>query len=229
MRAIYLPNISFHIDEEVEVIGNSHHHLKNVLRIPESSNILILDGNGSKITATITKSEKRKTTLKVNTIFKEDNSATLDIFVSQVKKDAMDLVFKQACELKIRTLYIGETEYSQRYEINQTRLESVLQNSIEQSNNSYFPVIKKSNLEIIKNYEQILYFDSVNSQENTIIQSEKSTILILGPEGGFSDKELNYMANMEESKGIHFDTAILRTPTAFACAVGYVMGALSQK
>ena len=230
MRAICIPNIKIQGNESLKLTDDTHHHLKNVLRLSEKTRLLLLNGKGLRAEGTIEEITKKHTIIKVHSFERLENESRLDVFCAQVKKDAMDLVIKQACELKVRKLIIGTTDFSQRYELNEKRLKNLLTTSLEQSNNPYFPeIIVGQTLSELKSYRKVIYFDSVNTHKSQCISTVDESVIVLGPEGGFSGEELQLLSELDNSFGIHLNTAILRTSTALPCAIGYVLGAVSQK
>ena len=230
LRAIYLNK--YHIQgEEIFLEGDEAHHLINVLRIKNGEKVLGLDGEGGKYFLQIDMIKKKSLSLILlgKEFIASEYSFTL--LVGKVKKEAMDLSLKVACELGINTILVAQTQYSQSYPLNFKRMQRVLVSALEQSNNAYLPQVKEVVLDEVdyKSYEQIIYFSSrKNVQKNEIsLSQKKKVLLVIGPEGGFSEKEELIFTNKKNATAVHLPTNIMRTPTAIACGHGYYLGALS--
>ena len=98
---------------------------------------------------------------------------------------------------------------------------------MEQSNNLFYPEIINSELSafVSTNKEDILLF---TSQSSTVDKNKihQKMIPLIGPEGGFSDDELNLFKGTV-SHHIHLPTPILRASTAVPTCIGYLLGATS--
>jgi RsmE family RNA methyltransferase len=70
----------------------------------------------------------------------------------------------------------------------------------------------------------------MDSQSN-VRQPTKSNLgdeklLIVGPEGGFSPLEIEFLHQMPRIRILNLPTPILRTPTAVAAGAGIILGSL---
>ena len=229
LRAVFIKNIS-ELDEKITLVGSVVHHFNNVLKLKVGSEILALDGNGLVCKLILLELNKKSAELKILSHKKLDRSFNLDIFVGQVKKEAMDLVLKQCAELGVRKIIIGQSKFSQRYPLKQERIEKLLISGIEQSNNPYLPKVELGDLESLKTYSQMIYFSSVGSasEESALSLKSEDTLIIYGPEGGYDREEESQLRKIG-ANFVHLDTPIMRTPTALACGVGFYLAALGQK
>ena len=228
MRAVYIKNISAQ-DGKIILEGSVVHHFNNVLKLKIGSEILALDGKGLVCNLNLLQLNKKSAELKILSQKKLARSFNLDIFVGQVKKDAMDLVLKQCAELGVRKIIIGQSKFSQRYPLKQERIEKLLISGIEQSNNPYLPMVEMGDFESLNNYSQMIYFSSLGftSEEKFLDLKPEDTLLIYGPEGGYDQGEEDQLRELG-AKFVHLRTPIMRTPTALACGVGFYLAALGQ-
>jgi len=193
MRAIYFPGDI--VKDNFVLEGASAHHLINVLRLKIGSQVLGLNGLGK--TYHLDVFDISKTSISFSILFETaaDKKFKIDIAVGKTKKEAMDLIIKQCCELGIENIKVLETEFSQRYVMNQSRVEKLLISGIEQSNNPYLPKIEETKLEELKfsGYTNIIYFSSIGGHlaDKKLIAGK--TLIIIGPEGGFS--RMNFLSN----------------------------------
>ncbi len=229
MRAVLIEDLSYPINDELVIDGDNFHHLKNVLRIKKGKELLLLNGKGLKALTEVIEIQKKLIKVAIKSQSLEEQTAFLDLFVGRVKKDAMDLVLKQACELNIRKIIIGRTEFSQSYDLNLKRLKALLKSAVEQSNILYIPEVIEGELNALNDYENIIYFSSIGTDKKKSLSLKEKTILVFGPEGGLSEIEEDFILKKEGSSVFHLNTGIMRTTTAVSCGVGFYLGAISQK
>ncbi len=229
MRAHYLSQLD--IQDEYRLIGDSLHHLVNVIRIQEGDELLLLNGKGLKVKTRVTTIAKRELTLKFLNLEAPLKSMELDLALGMPKKEALELCLKEAVELGIRNIFLIKSEYSQMKFLEDERLESLLISALEQSNADTFPVVKKMRWEDLpwNEYSSALLMDS--QIENSSLLDKNSylrgpNLLIVGPEGGFSPAERTFLHSQKNVKILKLPTPILRTPTALATGVGFLWQAL---
>ena len=229
MRAVYLNSIIGEGKTTLE--GVQAHHLINVLRIKVGTELLGLDGVGTIYNLKIEEVLKKKIIVSLIEKKKIPAKLDLDLMIGKVKKEAMDLSLKQCCELGINNITILNSEFSQRYEMKPERTLKLLISGIEQANNPYLPNLSEIEFRDINTdaYENIMYFSSnpkFASRGDSLKRGK--TLIIIGPEGGFSASEEGQIAGLSKTRIINMDTEIMRTPTAVACGVGFFLGATSQ-
>lgn len=224
MRAIYYPFEKNLKSELISVKGEKLHHLLNVIRVKNGQEILLLNGKGARWKTRVVEIKRKEVLLAPITeaeVIARKNR--VDLAVGKVKREALELVLRQCCELMVDKVIIFESEFSQRYKLNSERLDKLLISGIEQSNHVFKPALLESNFDEIpfEDYEQILYFSPDRGEQ---IKEVGKALMLIGPEGGLSQREHDFVDGYSKTKIIHLDTAILRTPTAVACAVGYLLG-----
>ncbi len=228
MRAVYFPQ-GIHADE-LELSGTDAHHFLNVLRLKQGDQVLGLDGKGTRAELTVSATAKKSISFKLYSKKLFEKQAKFDLAVAQVKKEAMDLVLKESCELGFDKIMVLETDHSQHYKLNLERANKLLISGIEQANNLFLPELSQLKLNDldISVYENIVLFSTLGGKEAKVDLRAGKTLVVIGPEGGFSADEEKFLKNLSEKVSpIMLQTNIMRTPTAISCAVGYCLGALS--
>jgi 16S rRNA (uracil1498-N3)-methyltransferase len=226
LRAIALTQ-PIAVGETYELIGDKAHHLVRVIRLKLNEKVLGLNGHGKKSYLQVIQLNKK--TLKLKCLKIEELQTPLyniDLAVAQIKKDAMDLSIKVACELGLGKIIICETDFSQKIKLNPERINKLIESSVEQSNNPFFPIIELNAFKDIfsKDYDELIYFSSIVQESNTFKHDpQKKYLLIIGPEGGYSHLEEKLIID-NGAKIINLDTPIMRTQNAIPCAVGYLLG-----
>jgi 16S rRNA (uracil1498-N3)-methyltransferase len=141
-------------------------------------------------------------------------------------RDRFEFALEKAVESGISSFIPLITEYSNRRNINQFRLRSKAISAIKQSNQAFLPAIE----EIQTIDELLLRFGENNNiivcdgsgERGEILISDGYTLILVGPEGGFSENELAKLRESGYCKFLNLGTNILRTETAVAQALGLI-------
>lgn len=243
MRALYLPQHSFHAHNDLILIENDDfHHLINVLRMKESQTVLLLNGQGEKAWAQIESIAKKSLSLKITQVIDLQNSASAkmnySILCGQTKKSTCEQIWQQCIELGVSHCYFWQSEYSQSFPLDERRMHLIAKNAYEQSNNpwqSHWEQVKSLTPEFLASWDLIIFLDLFsNTSDVPMVKSDlkkysatTKTLLMIGPEGGFSLSERHYIAqnvSSEKLKYLMLPTPILRAETAVVAAVGHFLG-----
>lgn len=226
MRACYSPGSIFLEQQEIIVIDDQFHHLVQVCRLRLNEEVLILNGKGQKALATTSSISKRELRLKIISIELSDLPIKFDALIAIPKKDALEQIVKMSIELGLRRLFLIRSTYSQERIPDISRLNSLVQSAIEQSNNPWPAeiVILKDWEEVPwRQYDHLICFDPSGSKDSDLTLNKNDSILTLvGPEGGFSKDEIKFLQTKSSCHMIAWSTPILRAPTAFSVGVGWV-------
>lgn len=223
MRATYLPDLTS--QDTYSLSGDSLHHLVQVVRIEKDEELLLLNGKGLLISTVVTEASKRSLVLKKISEKTVERNFHLDLALGIPKKDALDLCLKEAVELGFRKIYLVRGEYSQTRVPEEERIQNLLISALEQSNSPFLPLVEEADWKTISwnDYGTVLHLDSQRESKSISGKLSKENLLVVGPEGGFSDKELDLLRALPQSESLHFPTPILRTPTALAAGAGAVL------
>jgi 16S rRNA (uracil1498-N3)-methyltransferase len=227
MRAVYCEiENSTQIGDEVVIDGDRAHHLQ-VVRVKKDEEILALNGKGSQFFATISEVTKKEIVLKIISSKFQNLKSNIELAIALPKKDAFEDILKIAVELGVSKIYPLSSEFSQyEYSFND-RVGRLLESALVQSNNLYLPILadqESLGQFLIDNKSPIAYFSAANSEIKLKQSTEEKIIILIGPEGGFSEREESQIIENENVSVIHLPTPILRAPTAVAASVGYLLG-----
>ena len=206
---IYIPNCD--LDSDYITLDDSKlHHLKNVLRMKNEDNVNISNGNGKLLIGKLSKND-----VKVSTKKDYVRNHETKIFVPPLReKNRFRFMIEKLVELNVSKLVIGKTENSQNTRIEADRISNWAISAVEQSGSPFFP-----DIEVTEEIDFSIFktcFDISGEPINK--DTDKVDTFAIGPEGGWSPKELT---NFEiKYKITDFN---LRSETAAVSAVSLIM------
>ena len=206
---IYIPNCD--LDSDYITLDDSKlHHLKNVLRMKNEDNVNISNGNGKLFIGKLSKND-----VKVSSKKDYVRNHETKIFVPALReKNRFRFMIEKLVELNVSKLVIGKTENSQNTRLEADRISNWAISAVEQSGSPFFP-----DIEVTEEIDFSIFrtcFDISGEPINK--DTDKVDTFAIGPEGGWSPKEL---ANFEiKYKITDFN---LRSETAAVCAVSLIM------
>lgn len=206
---IYIPNCD--LDSDYITLDDSKlHHLKNVLRMKNEDNVNISNGNGKLLIGKLSKND-----VKVSSKKEYVRNHETKIFVPALReKNRFRFMIEKLVELNVSKLVIGKTENSQNTRLEADRISNWAISAVEQSGSPFFP-----DIEVTEEIDFSIFrtcFDISGEPINK--DTDKVDTFAIGPEGGWSPKEL---ANFEiKYKITDFN---LRSETAAVSAVSLIM------
>lgn len=230
MRAIVVENCSFQIGEQIEIRGETAFHLIRVVRIQVGEDILILDGRGKKGLGKIRDVKKRIVSLELLEVEEIAFKRQIDLAFGIPKKDAIESLLRSSVEVGYRKLLPLRSQFSQPQFHFSERWNRILVSSLEQSNNPLLPELQAmlplASLPFDE-YDHIFFYSSEGgpslNAKNIRIKSEQKNLVIIGPEGGWSEEELQFIKQKKNVHTLSLDCPILRTPTASVLAMGQLL------
>ena len=195
--------------------------LKNVLRLKESAELILFNGDGKEYLGIITfKSNKSINIIKE---LRHENINKNKIVLAQCipSYKYMDFAIQKSVELGIDEIIpiISQRSHPGDHTKKVDHWKKVIIHAVEQSGGLYIPILSEPlSLEDLfkdKNYgryERILCDPSGLALSN-VNRNNFPKIVIVGPEGGFSDNELN-LARTFDWNIVTLGDRILRTETA---------------
>lgn len=235
---------SFEFGELIKVEGEEFNHIANVLRKKIGDEICVIDGSGTDYKCKIEQINKRDITLKIVDMC-DNNSETksnVTVFQALVKGDKFELIIQKLTELGVKGFIPFESEFCQ-VKKNTTRLDRLEKISIEalkQCGRS--KKVEIGNIvsfdkmtELINNFDRVIfaYENSTTSLKKQDLQNEngeqfKNVAIIVGSEGGFSEKENEKIIEQTNVKQISMGNRILRAETATISLTSVVMFLLDE-
>ncbi len=201
------------------------HHAINVLRLQPNDIVSVSNGQGKIFLGCIEEVQKKRCNITIqNEKPLVDNPAKgFHLAVSPTKSiDRMEWMVEKCTELGIERITFLKSRYSERKEINITKLEAIAVSAMKQSQRAYLPLlidmmpfkdfIQKSETStqrfIACQYDSLDVNEWVKKLPNAL-----NNCILIGPEGGFSEEEI-ILAVQNDIQPIALGKQRLRTETA---------------
>lgn len=231
IHRIFLKNI-IEISTPIILDKSTSNHIKNVLRIRNNEAIKIFNGDGKEYNAKV--QDREKSTIVVpyklsRKISKDSHQIILAQCIPNYK--AMDLAIQKSTELGIDQIIPISSSRSHpgNHEKKLDHWKKIIIHATEQSNGLYLPVLNKvvSLEDFINKHDTDRYhnicFNTIGRNIHTNDLNHKSYVIMIGPEGGFNNQELELMKNNNWNI-ISLGDRIFRTETASIVAQTILRG-----
>jgi 16S rRNA (uracil1498-N3)-methyltransferase len=228
MHCFYEPDLS---RETVLLSEEESKHAVRVLRLSTGDQVELLDGNGTRAVAEVSDDHPKRCVLRIISRITEPTgrNCRLHIAVAPTKNiDRMEWFVEKAAEIGIDEITFLECEHSERNTIKIDRIEKVAISAMKQSQQSHLPKINEltSFREFISacNADIKLIAHCVASERKALRDfsfTNKSVAILIGPEGDFSNDEID-LAVQSGFQPVIFGNTRLRTETAAVYAVTVV-------
>ncbi len=253
MTRIFLPPEQLTSDEIV-IDGSNARHLALVMRVKAGDSFEVLDGEGYTYQCTVKKTHKKEIIAQVieKKLFSVESPVVITLAQGMARGEKMDLIIQKSIELGVHRIIPVVTERSQLRNTHKLeRWRKIAISASQQSGRSRIPEI----LEPIPLTElcnsvnppsspfaedgkgemlPLILSESCREQHlKHILQTDtdiKQITLLIGPEGGFSQKEINNAVDKGFSE-VSLGPRILRTETAPIAAISiiqYELGDMGQ-
>ena len=231
LRRLYI-NQRLIQNSKINLIGNQYHYLRNVLRSKENEFIRLFNGQDGEWLAKILKFQKKIILLEISKkIANQKNSLDLWLLFSPIKKNRLNILIQKATELGINYFIPVDSERTNLKNIKISNLQYNAIEAAEQCERLDVPevgnLIKISKINDLLLKDRCLIFCDESDKKLKNIINEMTQIkkkykkwsLIVGPEGGFSEKEKKQLLNLKNTHPVSLGKRILRSDTAVTVAL----------
>jgi len=225
MQRYFINHSQIH-NKNVEISNGDFHHIKNVMRKSIGDEVIVNTYEGQVFLCKIVNFEKSNVLLKIiSDLESENNYIHLDLGLSLTKKDNFELALKKATELGVSGIIPIETERSivkiKDFQKKKERFMLICKESSEQSERTTLPQIYDlqtlETLDLDKYDHLFVAYARKDNKELKSFMNDVSkddlNLVLIGPEGGFTDKEIKNLVN-KGFKTISLGKTILRAETA---------------
>jgi 16S rRNA (uracil1498-N3)-methyltransferase len=211
----------------IEISGDEARHLR-ALRSRVGDGIEISNGSGLIAIADILSDSNRIYKCRIREVYinRGELPATLDIAFGIIgDRNRLEFLIEKGTETGICNFFPIVTEFTQKSTVNIDRLRAKSLAAMKQCKRAVLPYIHQviHFAEIISrfdNYQNIILSD-IHGTDISDLRIHGSTLLLVGPEGGFSDNELQKVSAYEPIV-MSLGPRRLRTETAAMLTAGIV-------
>ncbi|WP_261816005.1 16S rRNA (uracil(1498)-N(3))-methyltransferase [Vibrio gallicus] len=218
-------------DSKVQLTDDAAGHIGRALRMQPGQDILLFDGSEFEYTATISDVTKKNVTVEITSRTTNNVESPLDIHLGQVisRGDKMEFTIQKSVELGVNTITpliserCGVKLDAKRFEKKLQQWQKIAISACEQCGRNKVPVIRPVMPleEWCKEEYQGLKLNlhprapySINSLPQPVEQVK----LLIGPEGGLSDNEIDRASELDFEQTL-LGPRVLRTETAALTAI----------
>ena len=204
------------------------HYITGVMRQKTGAKVALFNGRDGEWQAELAEAGKRRAVLICLEQSKtQETPPDVWLYFAPIKKVRTDFIVEKATELGVARICPVQTDYTNAERIRQDRLQAHAIEAAEQCGETYVPPVEVlQKLETIlaewPTDRKLLFCDEtlVNAATQGLAgaKGEKWAILV-GPEGGFSDKEIAKLRAMDVTHPISLGPRVLRADTATVAAL----------
>jgi 16S rRNA (uracil1498-N3)-methyltransferase len=200
------------------------HQWRNVLRFAVGEKVILFDGQGDDFLCEIkalTKNDAKLTVLERTKGITPKKKVAL--LISLIKRESFELVLEKATELGVSHIIPVVAERSEKKSINHERAVKIIIEASEQSGRADVPILDKvAKLEdVVEKYKKelsLFVFDPTGSSDYVQVLGGNNIGLAIGPEGGFTKAELEFLSG-KEIPIVKLGEQVLRAETASIVAL----------
>ncbi len=219
-------------EQSVPLSREAAHYLFGVMRQKTGGEVALFNGQDGEWTATIVEAGKRGGVLecKVQAAPQQD-PPDLWLLFAPIKKARTDFIVEKAAELGASRICPVQSDFTNSERIRQDRLQAHAVEAAEQCGGTFVPpvdALQKLSAVLASWPEDrdLIFCDEALAGEGAALSQGSGPVAILiGPEGGFSDKERGQIAAMPQAQAISLGPRILRADTAAVAALTLVQTA----
>jgi len=220
----YVPNeISDRTDSQIS--PQQMFHASKVLRLKERDKVRIFNNISGEWECEI-KNIKKNIVAPLELLREPQEEPGPSIACALINPAKFSIMIEKITELGVQNIYPIITDYTQYKNFNRQKIEQIIVQACEQSKRLTIPTIHdESNLEkfmgkFSKNYNLLVGVEK-KSTTATIQNLDRDDIFIVGPEGGFSDREMELFDTETSVSTFYFGRNILRSETAAIAFISY--------
>ena len=219
--------------DTLELEEAASHHLSKVLRMQPGRELILFNGAGGEFAATIHEVSKKHVLVSIaeHSVDNRESPLDLELAIGISRGERFEWVLQKATELgvtKITPLITERTEVKvsgDRQEKMHERWQHIIISACEQCQRNLLPELSAA-VQISDWLPQVtsdlrFVLHHRDSQRLPADQTPTSVTLLIGPEGGLSDREITH-ALEQDFNALTLGPRVLRTETAPVAAISLV-------
>lgn len=235
------------INQDIITVSDSEnfHHISRVMRAKIGETLVLVDENATQYKVVVKNIDSKSIITKVVETLKVNHSLGLSLYLAQcvLKTDAQNLVVQKATELGVKGIVPIVSDNcvikTQVADAKIPKWQKIANEAVKQCERTDFPVVGNlTTLEkILADSSYDIKIACVERNQSMTLKSclrkilpveDKKILVIIGPEGGFSAKELALLNSCDGVYKAGLGKLILRAETAVVAALSNIIYELEQ-
>lgn len=215
----------------LELADGVQHYLKNVLRIMNGDAVRFFNGRDGEFVGRVENAGKKTVTvtLEKKSRAQKNPDRRIHLLFAPIKKDRMDWLVEKAVELGATDLHVVLTQNTDMRKINEDRMKTQIIEASEQCERLDIPALHVTGdmfktlalwNKAVPIFAALERFDAAPLRDQNV---SKECAILIGPSGGFTQDEKEKLASLTFIKPVSLGNNILRSETAVAAALSYLM------
>ena len=219
MPFFFVPHLG---EKKILMDEDASKHMIYVLRKKKGDEVLLTDGKGKKARAHITDDNRKKVVLEVDSITADPGKfPKITVGISLIKNTSrFEWFLEKATEIGVSEIIPLICERTEKEKFRYERMQNIVLSAMLQSQQSWMPVLhepKEFESVVSNNDHEKKYIahcmDGEKTQLNKQVLNAGSSIILIGPEGDFSEGEIEN-ALKHQWIPVNLGNTRLRTETA---------------
>lgn len=232
MHCLFIPDLEIN-KSKVLVEGDEYFHIKS-LRLKVGEKTILTNGKGLSAIAFLSELKFRECYFECIEFIENMNESKYLIGLALPvldNKNRFEFAIEKAVELGVTDFYPVQFQYSQKSNINHERIIAKVISALKQCHRSKLPNLHNSIkfdelLLIASQWDKVIVADATGNYPAQLRKS--NSLVIVGPEGGFSDNELSNLLKLPNAEKWRISPRILRSETAAIVSLGLVVNSLEE-
>ena len=230
IRLFFQKSLSINLKDKLD--KSQSHYISKVMRIKESEVFSLFNSNGEWEAKILNISKSLVEFNITKQLRQKEYPKELWLAFSPIKSNYFNFMIQKATELGVTKFLPIIFDRTVVRKINKERLEKVIIEAAEQSNQINVPSIEepKSLKKFLDDKKMDLIFTDLNSKTNKLDLKKLTnnpSCIIVGPEGDFSETEREEILSYNGVQAIKINENILRSETAVISALSIVNNAIN--
>ncbi len=198
MNIFYAPKSQIH-GNAIELTGQEAKHASKVMRYREGDSIQIVDGEGGWFDCKIVRITNSQVEAEVQSS-KQLDAPKPEIVLGMgliKKRDRLEFAVEKSVELGVSEIALFRSRNTVKENVRMDRLENTILSAMKQSLRARLPKVSlldslEEVMDTFSDFHSLIAHEKEDSEPgvNPGLKSKDKLLLLVGPEGGFSDKEI---------------------------------------
>lgn len=222
----------------IELDRGQSNYLINVLRLKDEAKVLLFNGRDGEWQAQLKIAGRKKVVLEAEAQTRtQPPPYDLYYLFAPLKQARMEYMIQKAVEMGVGHIQPVLTEYTQTRKLNSEKMAAYALEAAEQCGILSLPQIHEiapldKAVEALPTQRQIIFCDEGDAHQNPLAALNRSQdtplALLIGPEGGFSPSERQFLRSRTNVTPIPLGPRVLRADTAAVAALALIQASVGD-